>query len=347
MLLGGCGGAAAPPPVSVAEVVTPPAPSAVVARAPRPSAPVDALAVLLTASPGPASWVTVGDARLELGGPTIEAAVDDAPIAVRVVERSARLVRVAFAGDKVRFLLWTDAERLLGVVRRNAVVSSHAGGEYRDPSRPAEALLNAGAQVVRLAHANGYVQVRYRGGLEVEGWLPDAAIAEDGDAIVGASRILSGARGLLVSPGTVIRAEPAWAARSLAVVADAYLLDQVGPTDADGWTEVEYRDQAVTVHGFTSIRQPPGRLHRPAAVDPPPPTTPPDTALRAGTCLYGRVAGELVGYLPRADTYAVQPAERDGWWRILVDTPWGEVAFAAPGSAPPDLATCVTAAAAP
>jgi len=188
-------------------------------------------------------------------------------------------------------------------------------------------VLRAGATVRRLAHRERSTQVRYLGALQVEGWVPDAVLADRGPPRGGAGRIPTGRKTFMVLPGAVIRAEPRWAASELALMGTAYSLDIIREHD-DAWTEVGYEDGDVVVHGFVSRRDPPGHLHHWRDGDPPP-SVAPNLAAPSGTCLYARAAGDAIGYLVGNRPVALEDIG-NGWWSLTIDTPWGSLGFAAP-----------------
>jgi hypothetical protein len=313
----------------------PPQPPVPRTRADDPPA-VDPIAALAPDLPDQqVSWLVPGRMQLELDGAAIEAPGGDRPLEVGVIERHGSLVRAAVRLPHARFSVWTDRARLLALLgaerRLGAGVGLAATGEVH-------AVLRAGARVRRLARKGGQTHVRFVGAVEVEDWVPNALLREAGPRRDLVGRIPSGRRTLLVIPGAVIRTEPRWAARALAMVADGHLVDVVREVDP-AWVEVAYADGDVSVHGYLSRRDPPGRVHRAKDPEIPPPAVVPNGKAAGGTCLYARARGEAIGYLV-GDRDVELEAQGGGWWRLAIDTPWGAVAFAAHGPTERELAAC-------
>lgn len=333
----GCGGApgAGAGPGSGATPVAPGRPSGMAPARAEPTA-VDVLAALAR-DPGATSWLVPGRIQLELGGRSavIEAPGGDKPLAVDVLERQGNLVRAGVRLERLRFAVWTDRSRLLSVIQRATAVVSEgppvAGGS-------GGAVLQAGAPVTRLARRPGATRVRYVGQLEVDGWVPDAALGEAGVAPPLRSMHAMGRSIVHVMPGAVIRSAARWSASPLALVADGYQLAVVRDVD-DAWAEVEYSDGAVSVRGFVSRRDPPGRVHRAREPASAPVAIAANGVVAAGTCLHARAGGEPVGVV-RAELPAELEAAGGGWWRVALDTPWGAIAFVARGSDRDALASC-------
>jgi hypothetical protein len=180
--------------------------------------------------------------------------------------------------------------------------------------------------------------VRFVGAVEVEGWVPDKLLGDGGPRRDPVGRFPSGRRTLMVTPGTVIRSEPRWAATALATMADGYFVDTVREVDA-AWVEVAYADGDVSVHGYLSKQDPPGPVHRGKDPEIPPPAAAPNAKVASGTCLYARARGEAIGYIV-GDRDVELEDSGDGWWSLVIDTPWGAVAFAARGPTRRDLVAC-------
>jgi len=157
-------------------------------------------------------------------------------------------------------------------------------------------------------------------------------------------RLPTGRATLSVFPGIVIRSEPQWSARELAVMATGYFLDEIKEVD-DAWVEVGYEDGDVRVHGFVSPRAPPGSVHHVREADAAAPVAPNATA-PSGTCLYAREAGEPIGYLVGDRPVALEPAQ-PGWFALAIDSPWGPMTFAARGATEADLVACAPAGSVP
>jgi hypothetical protein len=322
--LAGCGPANAPG--SIAQ-----APTRARTEPDRP--PIDPIAALTPDETVERSWVVPGPIQLELGGTSISTAGSGRPIEVAAIDRQGNLERVAVRLEHARFSVWTDRAHLLSVLRRDQRIDPIGP----PPAGGIEVVLRSGTTVRRLAHRERATQIRYLGALQVEGWLPDTALADHGRGHDGAGRVPTGRKTLMVIPGAVIRSEPRWAASELAIVANGYFLDTIREVD-EAWTEVSYEDADVAVHGFVSKRDPPGRVHRWRETDGTPAIAP-NASAASGTCLYARPNGEAIGYI-----VGNRPVDLDDagppWWTITLDTPWGPLPFAARGAAKTELAAC-------
>lgn len=330
MCLAACGGAAAVPakPTST----RPPAPT--IPDPDRP--PIDPIAALAPDSAGELSWVVPGPIQLELGGTAIAAAGSGRPIEVAPIDQQGNLERVAVRLEHARFSVWIDRAHMLSVLIRDQRIDPPGvpvtGSDVR-------VVLHAGAMVRRIGHRDRSTQVRYLGALQVEGWVPNDVLADRGGPHEGGGRIPTGRKTLMVIPGAIIRSEPRWAGSELAIMASGYILDSIRDLD-DAWTEVSYEDSEVTVHGFVSRRDPPGRVHRWRETDATPTTTP-NTTVASGTCLYARAGGEPIGYIVGARPVDLDDGDASGsWWTLTIDTPWGPLGFAAHGPSKTELATC-------
>jgi hypothetical protein len=306
---------------------------------------VDPIAALAPAPDERVAWLVPGRAQLELGGAPIDAPAGDRPLEVGVIERHGGLVRAAVRLPHARFAVWTARAHLFAVLR-----ADHRAG----PARPAagagrsgevHALLRAGAQVRRLARKDGRVRIRFVGAVEIEAWVSEALLGDAGPPRDRVGRIPSGHRTILVLPGAVIRAEPRWTAAPLAMIAGGHLVGVVREIDP-AWVEVTYADGDVSVRGYLSRRDPPGRLHRPRDPEVPPVTVVPNGKVAGGTCLYARARGEPVGYIV-GDPEVLLADLGGGWWSLAIDTPWGAIAFAARGPVPGELVACGPPAPAP
>ncbi len=343
-VLAGCGGAAPPSPA--------PGPGAGPAQRTRADDPpgIDPIAALAPGQPDEhVSWLVPGRAQLELdgaaNGTAIEAPGGDRPLQVGVIERHGGLVRAAVRLPHARFAVWTDRARLFSVLK-----ADHRTGPTRPTagargSGEVHALLRAGAQVRRLARKDGRVRIRFVGAVEIEASVPEALLGDGGPPRDPVGRIASGHRTILVLPGAVIRAEPRWTAEALAMIADGHLVGVVRELDP-AWVEVTYADGDVSVRGYLSRRDPPGRLHRPRDPEVPPVTVVPNGKVASGTCLYARARGEPVGYLV-GDPEAELRDLGGGWWSLAIDTPWGAIAFAARGPVAGELVACAPPGAVP
>lgn len=333
-----CGGAV-PPAAAPGEPAGPgTAPGTPAARARRPDAPaVDPIAALAPRDDEPVSWLVPGQIVLELGGAAIEAPGGDRPLETAVIERQGKTVRAVVRLPHARFSVWTGSEHLLGILQRDQRITD--GPEL--PGQPGAEMrvdLRAGARVSRLARKDGRTRVRFVGALQVEGWVPDGVLGDAAPRRDRVPRIPSGRRTLMVMPGAVIRTEPKWTARALATVADGHFLDTVQELDP-AWVEVAYADGEVSVHGYVSRRDPPGRVYRPKDPDVPPPVVAPNAKVASGTCLYARAGGEPIGYVV-GDRDVELEDRGNGWWTVALDSPWGPIAFAARGPVRTDLVAC-------
>lgn len=330
-----CGGAPGTP-APIASVHHP-APRARAVAADLDRAPVDPIAALTPDDAIDAaglSWVVSGPMQLELGGTPVAASGTGRPIEVAAIDREGNLERVAVRLDHARFSVWIDRSHLLSVVIRDQHLDVSGrlatGGEI-------EVVLRAGARVRRLAHRDHQTQVRYLGALEIEGWVPDAALDDHGPVHDATGRIPTGRKTMMVIPGAVIRSRPRWSAGTLAIMANGYFLDTVRDLD-EAWTEVSYEDADAAVHGFVSKRDPPGRVHRWRDTDPAPVVVP-NAAVASGTCLYARAHGDAIGYIVGDRAVNLEDAG-GGWWTLAIDTPWGPLGFAARGTDESNLTAC-------
>jgi hypothetical protein len=82
------------------------------------------------------------------------------------------------------------------------------------------------------------------------------------------------------------------------------------------------------VRGFASRRDPPVKVAARAPSSAPISGLDLNEKLTAGTCLYARARGEVVGI---ANDYfaSTAPADSEGWWDVTMETPWGPMTFAA------------------
>jgi len=342
LVLTACG-STVPPPVPVA-----PGPSiepvnrSTSARTER--APIDPIVALAPTEGGLTSLLQPGAAQLELHETPIDSPGPTTPIPVTIVAVQGSRVRVAVRLAQARFVIWTERARLYALLLRDERVAPAAGRAVQ-PSGP-HVMLRAGSAVKRLAHEDTWTQVRYSGAVEVDGWVPDAVLGEEAPSRPYRGRIGSGRKTLMVTPGAVIRAEPKWAGRQLAVMANGYFLDLVREVD-QAWSEISYGDGDVTLTGFVSRRDPPGRVHR-KRPDPALAPVPiiPNTRVASGTCLHARGSGDPIGYLV-GDQDVDLAGDGHGGWAITIDTPWGPIAFTARGPDPTSLVACAPDKAAP
>jgi hypothetical protein len=298
----------------------------------KPREPIDVIATLskpLTE----AAAIVPGPAELVLGGPPLQAVEGAAPVRGVVVEEQGNDLRIGVQLASARFALWMPRSRMLGVIKQDIrvpqIVPLPIGSAV-------DVTLRAGAQVRRLARKDNRVNVRYVGALEVEGWLPNDAVGDSGP-IDRRTVFSSGAQKLMVLPGAIIRAEPKWAGQQLAVVNKGYILDTIKVID-DAWVEVEYADQDVSVRGYVSKRDPPGRIHRPPPVEASNPIAAPNANAPTHTCLF--IHDEPIGFLDGAQPVLLEPGSRVGWQTVTIETPWHAIAFDVKGTSAADLTTC-------
>jgi len=278
------------------------------------------------------SWLAPGPLSLEPGSIPLQPTRTGDAIEVDVLEEQGRLVRVRIHLEHARFTAWTERAQLYGIVVRDTRVKADAFAEAG-----IEATLHRGARVRRLAHDRDRTRVRYYGQVEIEGWIPDEAIAERGPARDNTSRVWHGGETLSLLPGTVFRSEPKWSAHALATLADGYFAEKVKDLD-DTWVLAEYEDGDVRVRGYISKHDPPGTLHRPHA--PEVVAAPaPNAKLADGTCLYAREGGEPIGAVVGETEATLEPGGT-GWFTAAFDTPWGPIAFSAKGPTDTELERC-------
>jgi hypothetical protein len=291
--------------------------------------------LLAPAEGAPFARLDPGRIQLELAGPVIEAPPPGWPLEVAPIERLGNRLRVGVRLEHARFAVWTERAQLLSAMAHDQIVDT--GGVPGGASK--RVILREGAFVTRLVHHGDRTKIRHGGALEIEGWVPDSALADSTSTRTLSSRIPSARRTMLVTPGTIVRAEAKWTAPQLALVATGYLLETVNEL-ADGWIEVAYADGNVHVEGFVSRRTPPGRVHTPR-VDPElaPIKIEANAKAPSGTCLYARADGEPLGYLV-ADQDVAFTANAEQWSTLAIDTPWGALSFAVHGTDPATLASC-------
>lgn len=331
LVISACGGAAATP-----LATSPVEPTTTAKRTHVDDAPlIDPIAAL--APQDTVSYLVPGRIQLDLGGPTIEGPGGSKPIQVSLIGRHGNAVRAAVRLEHARFSLWTERARLLGVLKSDfnmqTVPRAHAETHAR---------LRAGAVVRRLAHKNKRTQVRYVGALEIEGWVPDELIVDEGLPRERAIRFPRGSRlrPQHVFPGAVIRTEPRWGGdvNKIAVVANAYSLDTIREID-QAWAMIAYDDADLSVQGYLSRRDPPGRVHKLKDPEIPPQKITPNGKVPSGSCLYTHVKGEAIGYIV-GDQEVMLDDTGGGWWTLTVDSPWGPIPFAAQGPTRADLIAC-------
>src|SRR5262249_33228500 len=148
------------------------------------------------------------------------------PIEVTVIDEQGNLVRVAAKLEHVRFSVWTERARMLAVLARDQRIEQN---DFAPPQigSDIEVALRAGARVKKLAKTEHETEARYVVALQVEGWVPEEALADRARSRDPIGRIPTGRKTLMVIPGAVIRTEPQWAGHELAVVANGYFLDTV------------------------------------------------------------------------------------------------------------------------
>ena len=289
----------------------------------------------------PHSYIVPGQAQLALDSPELQAPPAAAELDVTIIDEQSAMVRVAVRTAGLAFALWTERARLLGIATHDQMIAERSGGGFWDPSDDAPfAELRAGAQVRVLAHHDHWTQVRYLGSLEIDGWMPDAALTDrtTKEHTVG-GRYPTGLPTLLTTPGTVVRGEPKWVAREIAVMANGYFLDTIKELD-DVWSQVSYEDGDLRVRGYVSRQDPPGRVHKPHEAEVPAPVITANGSVAKSTCLYAEARGEPIGFAIDDHVAEVSSGPSPGWYTVAFDTPWGPITFAATGTSEHDLATC-------
>lgn len=299
------------------------------------AAPIDPIAAL--APRETVSYLVPGRVQIDLGGPAIEGPGGSKPIQVSIIDRQGGQVRAAVRLEHARFSLWSERGRLLGVVKADFNLQTM----YR-PNDETRAVLRNGAVVRRIKHEGKRSLVRYVGALELEGWIPDDMLVEEGPPRERPVRFPrpTRLRPQHVFSGAVIRREARWGGDQLAVVANAYTLDTVREVD-DAWAVIAYDDADISVQGFVSRRDPPGRVHKPKDPDVAPQRITPTGKVPSGTCLHTQVKGEAIGYIVGdQDVMLDESGASAGWWTLTIDSPWGPIPFAAQGPTRTDLVGC-------
>lgn len=270
------------------------------------------------------TWLKARSARLDVGD---EPAIPDSegdPVEVMLVEPGATLVRVAWRGPAARFVVWVERRDLFGVLKRDVPFRA----ELAPPTSPAGGTLRQGAAVEVLERTAERSKIRYSGAVELETWVPNDSLSADGEPV---DRGSPSPRGKIfhAAPGLAIRSEPRWGSPLVAALARTYFVSEVRALD-DAWSEVEFSDDAVTVRGFASRRDPPVRLAGRASASQPmaPSTIEANEKLPGGVCLYARERGEQVG-ISNEVAVAAQRGGAEGWWAVTMETPWGPMQFAA------------------
>jgi hypothetical protein len=326
----------------VALVAAPPPSNAPVAKPFVDDGPVvDPIAAL--APPPTVSYLVPGRVQLDLGGTPIDGPGGTKPIEVSLIGKQGNLVRAAVRLEHARFSVWTERARVLGVLARDFVVPATI---YR-PNDETHVVLREGAIVQRLKRDGKRTQIRFVGGLEVEGWIADELIVDERRLAnrIGRFSPPSRLRPTHAFPGAVIRREPKWASDQLAVVANAFTLTTIREIDP-AWVVVAYADADVDVQGYLSRRDPPGRVHRPKDPDIAPQKITPSDKAPSGTCLYTHVKGEPIGYIVGDEDVMLEDTG-GGWWTLTIDSPWGPIRFAAQGPSRADLVGCAPAGSVP
>jgi hypothetical protein len=290
----------------------------------------------LTQSREQAAWIEPGPAQLVLGGTSLQA-IDETPLAVDLLEERGSDVRIGVRLPHVRFAVWTARSRMHAVLVRDMVVNSGPFAEAYARGAPS-AVLKAGAHVQVLARESGFAQVRYLGAVQVEGWLPDDALGDEGPADhKHGSRISSHQRTLLVTPGATIRRDARWSSLSLAIARHSMFFEQEGSVSKDGWGRAQYHDHDIWVHGYLSKRDPPSRYQPPPKAEPSVAITT-NATVAADTCLYA--SGEPIGFVVDDRPALLESSPSVGWFDVILDTPWGPVAFEARGPTESTLEKC-------
>ncbi|HEY4180294.1 MAG TPA: hypothetical protein VGM90_25805 [Kofleriaceae bacterium] len=288
------------------------------------------------------SWVHPARASLEVGGSPIDSGLANAPpVPTTILDRRGNSVRLAVRLDHAKFSLWTDRGALLAIAKHDLQL-------VQVFSRPGErevfARLHAGAYAERVEKRPKETKIRFLGEVEMEGWVPDDAIADTGGAQHGwRGRIPSGLKQITALPGSEIFAEPRWGSTRLAAVNSGYWLDEVDKLD-DDWLFVTWQTGIAEVAGYYRQYSAPGRTHS-QRIDPDAAPAPivPNMHVASGTCLYARANGESIGFLVGDQDVQVDPTSDADWPTLAIDTPWGAILFRAHGHDATDFATCVPA----
>lgn len=301
--------------------------------------PVDPIEALLPTDDDSITWLVPGRIQLEAGGAPIESPGGNRPIEVKLIDEQGGMARLAIQLAHVRFSVWSDRARVMTILGVERSLVSFAGG-----GSPTETTmrLNRGARVRRLARKGDWTQVRYIGALSADGWVRENELVKSWPRreLRARQRHASpGFKTVMASPGTVIRAEPKWTGRQIAVVANIHHLNVLRERDG-GWVEIGYTDGEVRVHGFVSWRDPPSRAHRFTDPETPLARITPNATLASGTCLHASPDGESIGYLVGDRPVELLPGGKHGWWSVAVDSPWGPIAFAARGPDGQSLERC-------
>ncbi len=268
------------------------------------------------------SWVMPRAGRLDLGDrPSAPENEAQEPVEVMLVEPGPTMARVAVELPEARFVLWVERRDLLGVMARDVSVRSRVAPTNQEIGLT----LHQGAAVRILERTAERSRVRYSGAVELETWVPSDSLTwqvEPADPVAP----MGGGKVMYTIPGMAIRAEPRWGGELLAALARIYFISELRAVN-ESWSEVRYSDNAVTVRGYASRRDPPVPTTARAASQPAP-LLDTNEHLTKGTCLYARVRGELVGIAGDvAAATAATPSE--GWWTATLVTAWGPLEFAA------------------
>lgn len=270
------------------------------------------------------SWVMPRAARLEVGDrPSSPENEPTEPVEVMLVEPGPTMIRVAAALPGARVAVWVDRKDLFAVISRDVTVRAPFTAVNADIG----VTLRAFAPVEILEKEKERSRVRYSGAVELETWVPNDSLTWEAEPEVLGGLVGGGGKVLHAAPGLAIRAEPRWGGSLIAALARTYFISEVRAVD-DAWSEVRYSDNAVSVRGFASRRDPPVKLARRAPSTQPSSTLATDDKLPAGTCLHARARGEIVGITNNVAVVTAE-GEGEGWKVVTMDTPWGPLAFAA------------------
>lgn len=266
-----------------------------------------------------AAWLDLGAAQISPENEPRD------PVEVLLVESGPSMVRVAVRGAQARYALWVRRVDLLGVLTSTAAIPLPPGPTPPGAAERPYATLHPGAAVEVLERKGERARVRYSGMVELEAWIPAGALGEQGEVQTELRPLFTGRRLYQATPGLAIRAEPRWGSPLLAVLARGYFVEEVRAL-GEAWSEVEYRDGAVSVHGFASRRDPPERLR--ARGEPPvAPSFVATATLPAEVCLFAAPNGEAIGVTVAAGGAIIDDSERDDWHAVTLDSPWSPLRF--------------------
>jgi hypothetical protein len=259
----------------------------------------------------------IGAVRFAASGAPIELSpTGSTPPLVPVIDQSADHVRVVSSTDAAAFALWVDRADLATTVVHDAVVTNERG-------MPLDVSLAAGTDL-DVAWGADRREVTTRDALlRVHGWVRASELGTIWTGDVPRSRAQRGTPSMLAAHESV-RAWPDDNAPTIAESLGALAVFEVAASG--GWREIAVERDGARVHGFVhdaaigksmvSIGM--GTLGE--AIFGMSDTD--ETVLPAGTCLYDRAGGDVIGvHLKKRQRYIVREDSR--WPSVYVQTPWG------------------------